>query len=50
LLDSGALVNLSPGTVLPVNLYWHCWNLNSGVLDALTRALTDAAAKALAPG
>jgi LysR family transcriptional regulator (chromosome initiation inhibitor) len=50
LLDSGALVNLSPGSVLLVNLYWHCWNLNSGVLDALTRALTDAAAKALAPG
>ena len=50
LLASGQLVNLAPTTVLPVGLYWHCWNLDSGVLDALTRALTEAAAQTLAPG
>lgn len=46
-LRSGRLVNLAPGHVLPVDLYWHCWNLDSVVLDALTAALTDAAAVAL---
>jgi LysR family transcriptional regulator, chromosome initiation inhibitor len=28
-------------------LYWHCWNLDSVVLDALTNALTGAASQAL---
>ena len=28
---------------LPIQLYWHCWNLESEVLDALTAALTAAA-------
>lgn len=46
-LRSGRLVNLAPGHVLPVDLYWHCWNLDSVVLDALTAALTEAAAVAL---
>jgi LysR family transcriptional regulator (chromosome initiation inhibitor) len=40
-------VDLAPGTVLPVELYWHCWNLDSGVLDALSTALTGAANTAL---
>ena len=46
-LRSGRLLNVAPGHVLPVDLYWHCWNLDSVVLDALTAALTDAAAVAL---
>ena len=46
-LQSGRLVNVAPGHVLPIDLYWHCWNLDSVVLDALTAALTDAAAVAL---
>lgn len=46
-LRSGRLVNVAPGQALPVDLYWHCWNLDSVVLDALTVALTDAAAVAL---
>jgi len=50
LLASGELVNLAPATALPVGLYWHCWNLDSGVLDALTRALTEAAARDLPAG
>lgn len=46
-LHSGRLVDIAPGHVLPVDLYWHCWNLNSVVLDALTGALTSAAAVSL---
>ena len=48
LLDQGLLVNLAPACVLPVQLYWHCWNLESEVLDALTAALTRSAEQVLA--
>ncbi len=48
-LQSGRLVDIAPGRALPVALYWHCWNLDSAVLDALTAALTAAAAVALTP-
>jgi LysR family transcriptional regulator, chromosome initiation inhibitor len=41
-------VNIAPAHVLPIQLYWHCWNLESEVLDALTAALTQAASAALA--
>ncbi|MDR7306998.1 LysR family transcriptional regulator ArgP [Rhodoferax saidenbachensis] len=47
LIDSGQLVNLVPTVTLPVNLYWHCWNLNSEVIDRLTSALSQAAARLL---
>lgn len=47
LLASGALVNLAPQVSLPINLYWHCWNLDSVVIDRLTSALSGAAAVAL---
>ncbi len=46
LLAKGDLVNLVPKAALPVNLYWHCWNLHSVVIDRLTEALVSAAAKA----
>jgi LysR family transcriptional regulator (chromosome initiation inhibitor) len=49
LLQSQRLVDIAPGQSLPVELYWHCWNLDSAVLDALTKALTTAAAQSLAP-
>lgn len=49
LLAQGELVDLAPGTRVPVQLYWHCWNLESAVLDQLTTALTQAAAAALGP-
>jgi len=49
LIAQGALANVAPAHALPIQLYWHCWNLESEVLDALTRALTEAAATALAP-
>ena len=48
LIAQGELVNMAPGHALPIQLYWHCWNLESQVLDALSRALTAAAAAALA--
>jgi LysR family transcriptional regulator, chromosome initiation inhibitor len=47
LLDQGLLVNIAPAFALPIQLYWHCWNLQSEVLDALTAALKRVAAEAL---
>jgi LysR family transcriptional regulator (chromosome initiation inhibitor) len=49
LLARGELVNVAPHAVVPVQLYWHCWNLASAALDQLTAALTRAAAEALSP-
>jgi LysR family transcriptional regulator, chromosome initiation inhibitor len=48
LMEQGSLVNIAPAHVSPIQLYWHCWNLESEVLDALTAALTQAASAALA--
>lgn len=47
LLEQGLLVNIAPGQALPIQLYWHCWNLASEVLDSLSAALTNAAALTL---
>jgi LysR family transcriptional regulator, chromosome initiation inhibitor len=49
LIDDGRLVDLMPGVTLPVNLYWHCWNLDSEVIDRLTSALSAVASRTLAP-
>lgn len=46
-LADGSMVDLAPGRSLPIQLYWHCWNLESELLDALSSALTSAAAQAL---
>ena len=46
-LAQGALVDVAPGVSLLVELYWHCWNLGSDVLDALSQALKDAAQRVL---
>ena len=48
LIAQGRLVNLAPQAALPIQLYWHCWNLQSEVLDQLSAALTAAAKAALA--
>jgi len=48
LLAQGTLVDIAPGVRLPVQLYWHCWNLESAVLDQLTTALGAEAARVLA--
>jgi LysR family transcriptional regulator (chromosome initiation inhibitor) len=47
LIDQGLLINLVPDCILPIPLYWHCWNLESEVLDALTAALGQSAARFL---
>ena len=48
LVQQGQLVNLAPQARLPIQLYWHCWNLQSEVLDQLSAALTAAAKDSLA--
>ncbi len=48
LLAQDQVVNVSPRYSLPIALYWHCWNLESDVLDSLTQALIRAAGTALA--
>ncbi|WBX99988.1 LysR family transcriptional regulator ArgP [Ramlibacter tataouinensis] len=47
LMEQGQLVDALPGHRLPVQLYWHCWNLQSEVLDALSEALLGTAAQTL---
>ncbi|MEO7159818.1 MAG: ArgP/LysG family DNA-binding transcriptional regulator, partial [Polaromonas sp.] len=47
LIDQGQLINLVPGCILSIQLCWHCWNLESEVLDALTAALKQSAASVL---
>jgi LysR family transcriptional regulator, chromosome initiation inhibitor len=44
LIDAGQLVNIAPAHTIAIQLYWHCWNLESEVLDSLTAALKAAAA------
>ena len=44
---SGELINLAPQTTLEVDLYWHCWNIDSTVLSALTAAVRKAAENSL---
>lgn len=47
LIEQGRLVNVAPSHTLPIQLYWHCWNLESEVLDALSAALKQSAALSL---
>mgnify|MGYP000196253311 CR=1 FL=1 len=49
LLNDGCLINLCPSVSLPVDLYWHCWNLDSALLNALTEAVIAEAAHSLKP-
>lgn len=46
-LDHNEIVELAPGRFLDVPLHWQRWRLRSPVLDALTRAVTDAASATL---
>jgi len=46
-IAGGGLVDLAPRHRVGVALHWHCWNLSSDVLDALSTALREAAARAL---
>ena len=49
-LAAGDIADVSPGHTLPIQLYWHCWNLESEVLEALTQALIEASARDLDQG
>ena len=46
-IAQGQIVNVAPAYALPIQLYWHCWNLESDVLDALSAALMHSAAASL---
>ena len=48
-LARGELLDLVPGRSLTVPLYWHCWNLESALVDSLCQALVGAAARVLQP-
>lgn len=43
LVEAGELVHLLPQYSHWVDLYWHCWNLDSAVLTNLSTSLGDAA-------
>lgn len=43
LLAQNRLVDLAPGAPVAVKLYWHCWNLKSDLLAALTQRLVQGA-------
>jgi LysR family transcriptional regulator (chromosome initiation inhibitor) len=47
-LRAGTLVELVPGRITRVPLYWQRWKIQSPALDALTAAVTTTAAAALA--
>ena len=49
-IAAGDVVEVAPGHTLPIQLYWHCWNLESEVLESLTQALTEASARDLDQG
>lgn len=42
-LASGALVEVAPGHALAIELFWHCWNLESRVLARVSDALLNTA-------
>lgn len=47
LLDCGELVDLFPEQSIEVELYWHCWNLNSPLLTDFTDQLLRGARASL---
>ncbi|RYE95692.1 MAG: ArgP/LysG family DNA-binding transcriptional regulator, partial [Oxalobacteraceae bacterium] len=49
LLQSGALVDLSPATPHDVPLYWHAWRIQPPRLERMGAALLKAARAALLP-
>jgi hypothetical protein len=47
LIHAGQLVDLAPGHVLPIQLYWHCWNLE--VRTCWTRSVQRSRQRPSAP-
>ncbi len=50
LLASGSLVDLAPDRPTDVNLYWHCWRVQSPKLEQLSLAVVAAAKNTLLQG
>jgi len=48
-LQDGRLVDVTPEVPVSVPLYWHTWQLQSGLVESLGRALVEGAAKSLNP-
>lgn len=48
LLEKGELVDLAPGYRVSVELFWHCWNLRSEILESFTAQLLAGAKDVLA--
>ena len=46
-LQAGALVDVAPGHALAIDLFWHCWNLESRVLSRVSLALLETARQLL---
>jgi LysR family transcriptional regulator (chromosome initiation inhibitor) len=44
----GLLIDLRPGAMVDVALYWHCWQVATKSLDVLTRALVEGGRQTLA--
>ncbi|MDX2479280.1 MAG: hypothetical protein QNK24_02965, partial [Desulfuromusa sp.] len=49
LRNNGELQELLPGAAFPVELYWHCWNLQSQPLQRFSEQLVHGAQKLLTP-
>ena len=47
LLEQGCLLNLMPEIPAFVDLYWHCWNLKSALLEDFSRQLVENARQLL---
>lgn len=48
-LSTQRLVDVAPGAMLSIALYWHCWNLESSLLQQLTSTLQMHACAVLEP-
>ncbi len=46
-LETGELIELMPGSVVKVDLYWHCWNLKSKLLREFSERLVEKTRNAL---
>ena len=48
-LEQGRLIDLAPDHCVEVQLYWHCWNLRSALLERFSQRLTQEVKRLLAP-
>ncbi len=46
-LEQGALIDITPGYYLEQQLYWHHWQLESGILKKVSQAIVDHAKQTL---